>query len=150
MGLLTGLLVAVVAHALVRAHHVLADAVRADAAGSRALVNVWQWVKRIRCFDVAFVNRTFSTRSLITFTRAAVRCELVTGRALAAETSGRVDAPATAAQAGSSGALVNICLKRHLEMIFHRNSKRLPMQICIIIVLSKPSSQSQVKLPLVF
>lgn len=35
-----GLLIAVVAYALIRSHHVLADAVRAYAAGPRALVDV--------------------------------------------------------------------------------------------------------------
>lgn len=36
----TGLSIAFVANALVRAHHVFADSVRADAAGPRAFVDV--------------------------------------------------------------------------------------------------------------
>ena len=41
MGFLAGLLVAVVANTLIRSHHVLAHAVGAYSAGSRAFVDIW-------------------------------------------------------------------------------------------------------------
>lgn len=76
------LLIAVVAYALVGAHHVLADAVRAYTAGSRTLVDVLAGL--------------------------FIRTQLVSRRALTAETSLGVDARTAAAQSRRLLALVYV------------------------------------------
>ena len=78
-----GLRVALVAHALVRAHEVLAGAVAADARGDGALVHV--------------------------LAGEAVGRQLHAGRALAAERARRVDAAPAAAQRRVLRALVHVC-----------------------------------------
>lgn len=76
------LLIAVVAYALIGAHHVLADAIRAYAAGPRAFVDV--------------------------FTGLLVGTQFVSWRTVAVEASLGVDAGATATQSRHLFALVYV------------------------------------------
>ena len=78
----SSLLVTVVAYALIRAHHVLADAVRTDTAGSRALVDVLAGL--------------------------LVRSQLVARRALTLKTALGVDAGSSSAQSRCLLALVYV------------------------------------------
>lgn len=72
VGLQSSLLITIVAYALISAHHVLADSVRADSAGPRALVYI--------------------------LARLLVRTQLVAGWALTLETALRIDTNPPSAQ----------------------------------------------------
>lgn len=82
MWLKVRLRVSIIAHTLVRAHHILAHAVGADPTGPRALVNVLAGL--------------------------VVRGQFVACRAVTLEGALRVEATAPAAEARGHGALVNV------------------------------------------
>jgi len=103
MRFLSGLLIAVVTRTLVRAHHVLADAVGADAAGPGTFIDVCRRSMKISNFPHKLVNTIQPT-----FAGSAVGSQFVTCRTLAAVASGRVDAFASSAQSRSPSALVDV------------------------------------------
>ena len=106
---LASLLVSVITHTLIGAHHVLANSVGTYSAGARTLVDICQ-MNRVESKEPISNNLKEKQPNVgkLTFAGPTVGCKFVTRWTFAAETSGRVDALASSAESRRARTLVDV------------------------------------------